>query len=177
MKRRSRRRVYFQKEKAEIDEDYEYNTGRIIAEYFKDTERSGSGVSENLAQTEHYLAVPCALCKNHGPFTWGKTPHEAVYHAVVLEEVAKMAARTEAINAKAAEVPQILQDKHYLRKHGKNAYYGQTKKTVDTAAFERKTRTGNTRQGTLMECTQVFLNCSLNYILGCLGLYFYLGNL
>lgn len=114
--------------KAEIDEDYEYNTGRIITEYFKDTERSGSGVSENLAQTEHYLAVPCALCKNHGPFTWGKTPHEAVYHAVVLEEVAKMAARTEAINAKAAEAPQILQDKHYLRKHGKNAYYGQTKK-------------------------------------------------
>ena len=114
MKRRRRRRVYFQKEKAEIDEDYEYNTGRIIAEYFKDTERSGSGVSENLAQTEHYLAVPCALCKNHGPFTWGKTPHEAVYHAVVLEEVAKMAARTEAINAKAADAPQILQDKHYL---------------------------------------------------------------
>ena len=61
MKRRRRRRVYFQKEKAEIDEDYEYNTGRIIAEYFKDTERSGSGASENLAQTEHYLAcrAPC----------------------------------------------------------------------------------------------------------------------
>ena len=141
MKRRRRRSVYFQKEKAEIDEDYEYNTGRIIAGYFKDTERSGSGVSENLAQTEHYLAVPCALCKNHGPFTRGKTPHEAVYHAVVLEEVAKMAARTEAINAKAADAPQILQDKHYLPSTAKRILRA-NKKTVDTASVRAEDPNG-----------------------------------
>ena len=65
------------------------------------------------------------LCKNHGPFTWGKDAYEAVHNAVVLEEVAKMAAQSEWINPNEKEAPKELQDKHYYRKHGANAYYGQ----------------------------------------------------
>ena len=72
-----------------------------------------------------YESMPAVLCKNHGPFTWGKDANEAVHNAVVLEEVAKMAARTETINTSVAPAPQFLQDKHYYRKHGANAYYGQ----------------------------------------------------
>ena len=98
--------------KEEIDEAYEKNTGVLIAEYFKDKD---------------YNAVPAVLCKNHGPFTWGKNGMDAVHNAVVLEEVAKMAANTEMINPKVKEAPQELQDKHYFRKHGANAYYGQGK--------------------------------------------------
>ena len=60
-----------------------------------------------------------------GPFTWGTDPHNAVHNAVVLEEVAKMAARCEMINPDVKPAPQELQDKHYYRKHGKDAYYGQ----------------------------------------------------
>ncbi len=97
--------------KQEIDDAYETNTGLLIVDYFKDKE---------------YMAVPAVLCKNHGPFTWGKDAHEAVHNAVVLEEVAKMAFRTELINPQVQPAPQELQDKHYYRKHGKNAYYGQT---------------------------------------------------
>ena len=74
---------------------------------------------------KNYEAVPAVLCKNHGPFTWGKDGHEAVHNAVVLEEVAKMAARCEMINPQVKPAPQELQDKHYYRKHGANAYYGQ----------------------------------------------------
>ena len=96
----------------EIEEAYEKNTGVLIVEEFK---------SRNL----DVKAVPTVLCKNHGPFTWGKDAMEAVHNAVVLEEVAKMAARTEQINPDVLEAPQELQDKHYFRKHGENAYYGQ----------------------------------------------------
>ena len=71
------------------------------------------------------MAVPAVLCKNHGPFAWGKDAHEAVHNAVVLEEVAKMAYRAETINKDIKPAPQELQDKHYYRKHGANAYYGQ----------------------------------------------------
>ncbi len=92
--------------------DYERNTGILIVEEFKNRD---------------YEAVPCVLCKNHGPFTWGKDGHEAVHNAVVLEEVAKMAARCEMINPQVKPAPQELQDKHYYRKHGANAYYGQGK--------------------------------------------------
>ena len=70
-------------------------------------------------------AVPAVLCKNHGPFTWGKDGMEAVHNAVVLEECAKMAMRAELINPQVKPAPQELQDKHYYRKHGANAYYGQ----------------------------------------------------
>ncbi len=96
--------------KEEIDEAYEANTGLLIADYFKDKE---------------YMAIPACLCKNHGPFAWGKDAVEAVHNAVVLEEVAKMAARCEQINPQVQPAPQALLDKHYLRKHGAGAYYGQ----------------------------------------------------
>ncbi len=115
--------------KEEIDDDYEYNTGVLIADYFARLDDKQSGRRDerdsDWEQTESYVSVPCVLCKNHGTFAWGKSPEEAVYHAVVLEEVAKMAARTERLNPRVDPAPQILQDKHYLRKHGKNAYYGQ----------------------------------------------------
>ena len=96
----------------EIDAGYEKNTGVLIADEFA-------------ARKIDYEAVPCVLCKNHGPFTWGKDPMEAVHNAVVLDEVAKMAARCEMINPQNKPAPQVLQDKHYYRKHGANAYYGQ----------------------------------------------------
>lgn len=100
--------------KEEIETAYEKNTGVLIADEF-----------ERLAVD--YLATPAVLCKNHGPFTWGKDVKEAVHNAVVLEEVAKMAARCEQIDPKVNPAPQELQDKHYYRKHGKNAYYGQSR--------------------------------------------------
>ena len=99
--------------KAEIEEAYERNTGDLIVDEFR---RMGKDV----------VAVPAVLCKNHGPFTWGKDAHDAVHNAVVLEEVAKMAYRARLINPNVTPAPQELQDKHYNRKHGKNAYYGQT---------------------------------------------------
>ena len=98
--------------KEEIDEAYEKNTGVLIADRFDEDDLD-------------YVATPAVLCKNHGPFTWGKDAHEAVHNAVVLEEVAKMAARCEMINPDVKPAPQELQDKHYYRKHGANAYYGQ----------------------------------------------------
>lgn len=98
--------------KEEIEEAYEKNTGVLIADDFGEKNRD-------------YSAVPGVLCKNHGVFTWGKNANEAVHNAVVVEEVAKMTARCEIINPKNQPAPQELQDKHYFRKHGKNAYYGQ----------------------------------------------------
>jgi len=100
--------------KEEIDEAYEKNTGLLIVDYFKKTGRE-------------VLAVNAALCKNHGPFAWGKDAVSAVHNAVVLEEVAKMAYRAQLINPEIKPAPQELQDKHYMRKHGPNAYYGQKK--------------------------------------------------
>lgn len=96
----------------EIEGAYEANTGHLIVNSFREMGKEP-------------LAVPAVLCKNHGPFAWGKDPHEAVHNAVVLEEVAKMAYRAEVINARIQPAPQALQDKHYFRKHGANAYYGQ----------------------------------------------------
>jgi len=105
--------------KEEIDGAYEENTGHLIVNEFK---RS----LENAKEKEiDILSVPACLCKNHGPFAWGKDPHEAVHNAVVLEEVAKMAFRAELIKPDVKPAPQELQDKHYFRKHGANAYYGQ----------------------------------------------------
>jgi len=96
----------------EIEEAYEENTGHLIVNEFK-------------RMNKDPMAVPAVLCKNHGPFTWGKDAKEAVHNAVVLEEVAKMAYRAESINPAIQPAPQELQDKHYYRKHGANAYYGQ----------------------------------------------------
>lgn len=95
----------------EVQEAYEKNTGRVIVETVKETGRGP-------------LAVPGVLVRNHGPFTWGKDPAEAVYHSVVLEEIAEMAWKTLQINPSAALPPYIL-EKHYRRKHGPQAYYGQ----------------------------------------------------
>lgn len=98
--------------KEELDQGYEEHTGILIADYFK---------TEQLDPK----AVPCVLCKNHGPFTWGRDAAEAVHNAVVLEEVAKMAARGLQINPAMEPAPECLVEKHYRRKHGPDAYYGQ----------------------------------------------------
>ena len=94
----------------ETSENYEGNTGKVIIETF---------------QGQRCVYVPGVLCANHGPFAWGKDPAEAVHNAVVLEEVAKMAAFTELIGGHPGPAPQHIQDKHFYRKHGANAYYGQ----------------------------------------------------
>lgn len=99
---------------AELGEDYERNTGITIVEAFKER-----GIDPK--------AVPAVLCYSHGPFTWGKDADQAVYHSVVLEECAKMGIFTRVLNPHAAPAPQRMLDKHYLRKHGPNAYYGQKK--------------------------------------------------
>ena len=98
--------------KEEIEEAYEKNTGVLIVSEFERLKKDP-------------VAVPAVLCKNHGVFAWGKDAHAAVHNAVVTEEVAKMAYRCELINSEVKEAPQELQDKHYYRKHGANAYYGQ----------------------------------------------------
>ncbi|EOT40609.1 L-ribulose-5-phosphate 4-epimerase [Enterococcus columbae] len=97
---------------AEIDAGYEANTGEVIVETFKQRQLEP-------------LAIPGVLLHGHGPFTWGKTAEQAVMNAVVLDEVAKMNLFTRQLNSFAEELPQRILDKHYLRKHGKNAYYGQ----------------------------------------------------
>jgi L-ribulose-5-phosphate 4-epimerase len=95
----------------EIENEYEYNTGVVIVESFND-------INEN--------NMPAILVKNHGPFTWGKDAFDAVHNAVVLEEVAMMAFNTEMLTKfETKPMPQMLLDKHFMRKHGPNAYYGQ----------------------------------------------------
>lgn len=96
----------------EIKNEYEKNTGLVIIETL--TER-------NIEE----LSVPGIVIASHGPFAWGETASKAVLNSVVLEEVAKMAIQTESLNPKVIQIPSELQDKHYFRKHGANAYYGQ----------------------------------------------------
>ena len=91
---------------------YERNTGRVISETFRTR-----GID--------YMAVPAVIVCKHGPFTWGSSADKAVENAIILEEVACMALAAKELNAEVAPAPQYLVDKHYLRKHGKNAYYGQ----------------------------------------------------
>jgi L-ribulose-5-phosphate 4-epimerase len=93
----------------ETDHNYEYHTGLVIAEVLKGLDP---------------MAMPAVLVNSHGPFTWGSTPAMAVHNAVILEEVARIAAISVTI-APANEIDRHLLDKHYLRKHGKDAYYGQ----------------------------------------------------
>ena len=100
----------------EIEDAYEENTGHLIVDAFRKMDEE---------QGRNYEAVPGCLCKNHGPFCWGKDAADAVHNAVVMEECAKMAFRCEVINPKVQPAPQELLDKHYFRKHGENAYYGQ----------------------------------------------------
>lgn len=101
--------------KEEVNSAYEKETGTVIIETFRE-------------RNINPKYIPGIVVRNHGPFTWGATPEEAVYHAVVLEEVAKMARKTESLNPDVKRVDQYLLEKHFLRKHGENAYYGQKKK-------------------------------------------------
>ncbi len=96
----------------EINGEYEKNTGLVIIETLEEN---------NIDPME----MPAILCRSHGPFTWGKDADEAVHNAVVLEEVAEMAMKTLLISPQIERAPQVLSDKHYFRKHGANAYYGQ----------------------------------------------------
>lgn len=98
----------------EVEQEYEKNTGRVIAETYRELDP---------------LSLPGVLVNGHGPFTWGKDGAEAVHNAVVLEEVAKMAFRSELLGNH-TPVKQYLLDKHYKRKHGKDAYYGQDDKNI-----------------------------------------------
>ena len=98
--------------KEEIEDHYEKNTGLAIIETF---DKNG----------KNPVYTPGVLCMNHGPFAWGKDAFEAVHNAVVMEEVAKMALKTELLNRDAMPAPDYLMDKHFFRKHGANAYYGQ----------------------------------------------------
>ncbi|SKA63085.1 L-ribulose 5-phosphate 4-epimerase [Eubacterium uniforme] len=98
--------------KEEIEGEYERNTGLVIIETLEERDVNP-------------VYTPGILVKNHGVFTWGKDADEAVHNAVVLEEVAKMATFTEMINKDADKAPDYLRDKHFYRKHGENAYYGQ----------------------------------------------------
>lgn len=95
---------------AEIGGEYEKETGKVIVETI-----GGRSADD----------IPAALVYSHGPFAWGTDPENAVHNAVVLEELAFMAAQTEILNPNVTQMQQELLDKHYLRKHGKNAYYGQ----------------------------------------------------
>lgn len=96
----------------EIGGEYERNTGLVIIETFEQR-----GLNP--------MHTPGVLCTNHGPFTLGKDAAEAVHNAVVLEEVARMAIRTELLNPQVQPAPDSIRDKHFFRKHGENAYYGQ----------------------------------------------------
>lgn len=94
----------------EISGEYEKETGNVIVETIGNKDP---------------LEIPGIVVKNHAPFTWGKDPDSAVYNSVVLDKVAQMAYNTMSLNPRVARVKQHLLDKHYLRKHGANAYYGQ----------------------------------------------------
>lgn len=100
----------------EVETAYELETGHVIAQHFAQAHLDP-------------LAVPCMLVRSHGPFAWGRDAHEAVHNAVVLEEVAMMAWHTETLPREqpVERMPDYVMDKHYLRKHGPNAYYGQNK--------------------------------------------------
>ncbi len=95
---------------AETQRDYELNTGKVIVEAFKLLDP---------------VAIPGVVVANHGPFAWGKDAAEAVHNAVVMEEVARMAISMKSINPDAKPINKYTLDKHYYRKHGANAYYGQ----------------------------------------------------
>ncbi|MGL5693117.1 MAG: L-ribulose-5-phosphate 4-epimerase [Peptostreptococcaceae bacterium] len=96
----------------EVEDEYEKNTGSVIIEELE------------LKNIEP-LSIPGILVASHGPFSWGKNPKDAVHNAVVLEEVAKMNFISQSLNPKVERINDYVLDKHYLRKHGKNAYYGQ----------------------------------------------------
>lgn len=96
--------------KEEVQGDYEFETGKVIVERY-------TGMKASM--------VPGVIVCNHGPFSWGQDPCHAVHNAVVMEEISKMAYRTLTLNREQSEIESYLLEKHYLRKHGVNAYYGQ----------------------------------------------------
>ncbi len=98
----------------EIEGDYEANTGKVVAECLRLPEHEGS-------------APPAALVAGHGPFTWGATAAEAVENALILEEIARMALHTLAVNPEIKPIGKVLHEKHWSRKHGPGSYYGQSK--------------------------------------------------
>lgn len=98
----------------EVERAYEKETGTVIIEAFKERDIEPT-------------AVPGVIVYKHGPFAWGKNPNQAVHNAVVMETVANMAYHAEQINPQGTPIEQYLLDKHYMRKHGPNAYYGQKK--------------------------------------------------
>ena len=98
----------------EVEDAYEKNTGKVIVECVKER-----GIDP--------MAVPGVIVKNHGPFSWGRNAAASVYHAVVMDVVAEINLKTLILNSKASMAQYVL-DKHYMRKHGPNAYYGQKKK-------------------------------------------------
>lgn len=100
----------------EISENYELNTGKVILETIGDNDP---------------MAIPGIVVKNHGPFAWGRSAAGSVYNAVVMDKVAEMAYNTMTLNPRVERVSQYLLDKHYLRKHGANAYYGQSPSAED----------------------------------------------
>lgn len=97
--------------KDEVESSYETNTGKVIIETI---EKKGYNPMD----------IPGIVVKNHGPFAWGENPFNAVYNAVVMEKIAEMDLKTFQLNIN-AEMKQYILDKHYMRKHGPNAYYGQ----------------------------------------------------
>lgn len=96
---------------AEIESDYELNTGKVIVETLLNEKTSD---------------IPGILVNNHGPFSWGGSPEKAVENALVMEEIAKMAYHTRLLNTGVKPIQNTLLNKHYYRKHGENAYYGQS---------------------------------------------------
>ncbi len=100
--------------KEEIEGEYELNTGKVIIETF-----NNAGINP--------VYVPGVVVQSHGPFAWGKNPDEAVHNAVVMEEVGMMALNTKLLNPAIPDVDAYLLDKHFMRKHGPGAYYGQSK--------------------------------------------------
>lgn len=103
---------------AEIEGSYELETGNVIIKTFQE---------RNIDP----MQIPAVIVHSHGPFNWGKDPAEAVHNTVVLEELAALAFDTLALNSTTGPMQQELLDKHYLRKHGENAYYGQKKRRED----------------------------------------------
>jgi len=95
---------------AEIQGEYEYETGKVIVQTF---------------QNRNAMETPAVLVSQHGPFTWGKTAGKSVENAAILEQCAQMAVSTFALNPKVPAIDRALMEKHFFRKHGKNAYYGQ----------------------------------------------------
>ena len=100
-------------ERKEVEQEYEKNTGEVIVETLENKDP---------------IAIPGVIVHQHGPFTWGKEINDAVYNAVVLEEIAKMAYRTTNLSSGILPIDDYLLNKHYKRKHGEDAYYGQTGK-------------------------------------------------